>query len=60
MKIIESADGTSFAFDISRGKRLFPDDGPASLLRIVDSRTTACGLVSLTREPVNSGQQVLE
>jgi len=32
------------------GKRLFPEDAPASTLQIVDSRTTGSGLVILTYE----------
>jgi len=37
---------------LGRGKRLFPEDAPASTLRIVDSRTTGSGLVILTYERV--------
>jgi dihydrofolate reductase len=35
---------------LGRGKRVFPDDGPASNLRVADSRTTGSGLVILTYE----------
>jgi dihydrofolate reductase len=39
---------------LGRGKRLFPDDGPASTLRVVDSTTTGSGLVILTYERMQS------
>jgi len=39
---------------LGRGKRLFPDDGPATNLRVVDSRTTGSGLVILTYERMQS------
>jgi dihydrofolate reductase len=39
---------------LGRGKRLFPDDGPASNLRVVDSRTADSGLIILTYERVRS------
>jgi dihydrofolate reductase len=39
---------------LGRGKRLFPEDAPASTLRIVDSRTTGSGLVILTYERMQS------
>jgi dihydrofolate reductase len=35
---------------LGAGKRLFPGDGPARELRLVDSRTTAGGLVLMTYE----------
>jgi hypothetical protein len=34
-----------------QGKRLFRDGGPAANVRLVDSRTSASGLVMLTYEP---------
>jgi dihydrofolate reductase len=39
---------------LGRGKRLFPEDAPASTLRVVDSRTTGSGLVILTYERMQS------
>jgi dihydrofolate reductase len=39
---------------LGRGKRLFPEDAPASTLQIVDSRTTGSGLVILTYERMQS------
>ena len=39
---------------LGRGKRLFPEDGPAATLRIVDSRTTGSGLIILTYERMHS------
>jgi dihydrofolate reductase len=39
---------------LGRGKRLFPEDAPASTLRIVDSRTTGSGLIILTYERMQS------
>jgi dihydrofolate reductase len=36
---------------IGRGKRLFREGGPGAQLRLVDSRTSAGGLVILTYEP---------
>ena len=36
---------------LGRGKRLFREGGPAAQMRLVDTRTTAAGLVILSYEP---------
>jgi dihydrofolate reductase len=38
---------------LGRGKRLFREGGPAAQMRLVDTRTTAAGLVILSYEPKN-------
>src|SRR5262249_2673153 len=37
---------------LGRGRRLFPDDGPAQSLRLVDSKTATTGVVIATYQPV--------
>lgn len=39
---------------LGRGQRLFPDDGPATNLALVDSRTTTKGVIVATYRPISA------